>query len=304
VPAFVVAAVAALVVAAASAAPPAGSPDLAAIAVGTADLQGARASHQGYEKAQGEVAAYSRGFKPGAGIGHSATLLLESGLDVFSTPGDGHALFMLERGIFRSAAGRKAVSKTLIAEIEKGAKVKGTSKVTFGRMLSLGIGDETFVQPLTITVRKVVKTPFVVSMTRRDRVVSTLLVMGQPGGKLAPADIARLQGTVATRIADALAPLATTPPSVTGTAALGQTLTGSEGIWINSPTLTRSWLRCDATGNACAPVAGATTSTYVLAQADVGFTIRYSVIGMNSISTATATSTQTAVVAAAPPPAG
>jgi subtilisin family serine protease len=100
-------------------------------------------------------------------------------------------------------------------------------------------------------------------------------------------------------------PASTSLPTVSGTAQDGQTLGASAGSWSGSPTsYAYQWQRCDSSGAACAPLAGATTSSYAVQTADVGSTLRVTVTASNSAGSATATSTQTAAVlaAAAPPP--
>jgi len=100
----------------------------------------------------------------------------------------------------------------------------------------------------------------------------------------------------------ASAPLNTVIPTITGTTTVGQTLTADAGTWTGTPTptFTYQWRRCDAAGNSCADIVSATTSTYVLAVADIGATLRVAVTGTNSVGNATAVSTQTAIVATAP----
>ena len=99
-------------------------------------------------------------------------------------------------------------------------------------------------------------------------------------------------------------PSNTTLPDISGTAREGQTLTSTDGAWSGTTPMTyaRQWRRCDAAGGACTNISGATATTYVLAAADVGFTIRSSVTATNSGGNATAQSAQTAVVAPLNPP--
>src|SRR5438270_1195099 len=79
------------------------------------------------------------------------------------------------------------------------------------------------------------------------------------------------------------APVNTSPPTVTGTATVGQTLTAEKGTWSNSPTsFAYQWLRCNGGGNSCAPVASATQKTYTLVAADAGSTIRVRVTATNA----------------------
>jgi hypothetical protein len=99
------------------------------------------------------------------------------------------------------------------------------------------------------------------------------------------------------------APTSTSPPTISGTAQAGQTLTASAGTWTDSPTnYAYQWQRCDSTGASCAAIAGSTTGSYVLAAADVGATIRVRVTATNSGGAAAATSAASAVVIDAPTP--
>lgn len=70
------------------------------------------------------------------------------------------------------------------------------------------------------------------------------------------------------------APFATARPAVSGTAATRNALTTDNGSWSGSPAFAQSWRRCDAAGNSCAPIAGATGASYTPANADVGSRLR------------------------------
>jgi hypothetical protein len=95
------------------------------------------------------------------------------------------------------------------------------------------------------------------------------------------------------------APVDTVLPAIGGQALRGQTLTSTTGTWSNSPSsVAYKWEDCDASGANCAAISGATGSSYVLASADVGHTIRVVVTGTNSGGSASATSAQTAAVSA------
>ena len=78
-------------------------------------------------------------------------------------------------------------------------------------------------------------------------------------------------------------PANTAAPTITGTARVGETLTAQNGTWTNSPTAFQyQWQRCNASGAACANVAGATQKTYLLTPADSGRTMRVRVTGINA----------------------
>ncbi len=100
--------------------------------------------------------------------------------------------------------------------------------------------------------------------------------------------------------ATTVAPVNTAPPTITGTAQVGQTLTAGNGTWSNTPTtFAYQWLRCNAGGNSCANVSNGTQKTYTLVGADSGRTMRVRVTATNADGSASAQSDQTAVVAPA-----
>src|SRR5207253_2079298 len=73
-------------------------------------------------------------------------------------------------------------------------------------------------------------------------------------------------------------PAATAPPTISGTAASGQTLTAANGTWdAGSLAFTIRWQLCDATGSACADIPGETGVTYTARPADIGSTLRVAV---------------------------
>jgi hypothetical protein len=105
-----------------------------------------------------------------------------------------------------------------------------------------------------------------------------------------------------TLVVEAVPPTNTSPPTITGTAQVNQTLTSDPGIWSGTQPIAYAfqWLRCDASGGSCSSIVGATATTYAVSPADVGSTIAVAVTASNSAGSATATSAQTAVVSAAP----
>jgi hypothetical protein len=105
--------------------------------------------------------------------------------------------------------------------------------------------------------------------------------------------------------ANAAAPSATALPTITGTPRAGQILTSTTGTFTGTAPLTygRAWQRCDETGAACGPIAGAGGATYTLASADVGRTIRVIVTATNLEGSASTTSPATPVIAPLAPPA-
>jgi hypothetical protein len=70
------------------------------------------------------------------------------------------------------------------------------------------------------------------------------------------------------------APVNTAPPTITGTAQQGQTLSEQHGTWTNEPTgYSYRWLQCDAVGSGCSAITGASGQTYVPVSSDVGHTL-------------------------------
>lgn len=104
--------------------------------------------------------------------------------------------------------------------------------------------------------------------------------------------------------AGAQAPVATSVPSISGTAEAGQQLTASVGTWTGSPTgFALQWRRCDPAGASCTAIPGATASAYTLSPGDIGATVSLLVTATGPGGSRTAASAATAVIAEAPVPA-
>ena len=97
-------------------------------------------------------------------------------------------------------------------------------------------------------------------------------------------------------------PVANSAPTISGTASEGQTLTESHGLWSNAPSAyTYQWEVCDASGQNCSTMNGATGQTYTLGAFEVGHTIRVQETATNSAGAGQpAISAATAVVASEP----
>ncbi len=100
-----------------------------------------------------------------------------------------------------------------------------------------------------------------------------------------------------------VAPSNTSPPTISGTAQEGQSLTADPGTWSGTQPISfvYQWRRCDAGGASCNDINGATGQSYTLVSADVGATLRVSVTASNTVGSSTASSAPTALVAAAAP---
>ena len=117
------------------------------------------------------------------------------------------------------------------------------------------------------------------------------------GGVLLSATLWLLIVAAAVQASPAAAPVNIDPPTITGTARVGEALTAQNGTWENSPTEFRyRWLRCNPLGNSCVLLA-ADGRTYRVAQADVGNTLRVRVTAINADGSTNTRSEQTDVVA-------
>lgn len=92
------------------------------------------------------------------------------------------------------------------------------------------------------------------------------------------------------------------PPTVSGLAQEGLSLTATDGSWFGPPTikLSHKWERCDAGLTVCTTLT-ATGATYKLLPADIGSVMRVVVTAINPDGTATATSNVSAVVVGVAP---
>jgi hypothetical protein len=111
-------------------------------------------------------------------------------------------------------------------------------------------------------------------------------VVGPGGGASAPTNVER--------------------PTISGTPAPGNRLQANRGTWNGDEPMTFGyrWLRCDAQGNSCANISGATGNEYVVQAADLGRTLRVRVTARNDEGSRSVTSAQTAVVSQQPEPGG
>ncbi len=107
-------------------------------------------------------------------------------------------------------------------------------------------------------------------------------------------------------VVSSTAPKNTSEPVVSGSLVVGQTLSGTTGTWSGTAPIAYAlqWVRCPSNGGAadggnCTFISGATTSTYVLQNDDVGKRMRLRVRASNSAGSKTVASNATATVASA-----
>jgi Tol biopolymer transport system component len=95
----------------------------------------------------------------------------------------------------------------------------------------------------------------------------------------------------------------TAPPTLSGKAEETQTLTAEPGTWSSylPVSFEYQWRRCNAGGAQCANIEGATSSTYVPQETDIGATVRAFVIASNGPRGRVVQTKASAVIAQAPP---
>jgi hypothetical protein len=278
--------VAALVLAAGASA---ASPDVAKMNLQAADVPGAKIVSQRAVTEKGYIAAYDRSFRFAVPSGSSRLVGVEAETKLGATAAVATSDIAVVEKTFRSTVGRKV----LIATIAKTAKVKPAA-VVVGKLRKAAGYDQGFVMPISFPVsgRRVYEN-FV--YLRLDRVAVFMFEVGlRP---ITPGATATYVAALAGHIGTELAPIAVSPPTVTGTAQQGQTLTATPGTWTApDATFTYQWQHCDAAGANCVDIAGATTQTYAVTPADVGTTLVVVVTASNRFGALPAPSAATLVV--------
>ncbi|MGH2831478.1 MAG: hypothetical protein ACRDK2_01780, partial [Solirubrobacteraceae bacterium] len=96
------------------------------------------------------------------------------------------------------------------------------------------------------------------------------------------------------------APVNTAPPTISGTAEEGQTLSASTGSWTGSPTptYTYQWQICDTSANNCSNLTNANKRELTVIHGDVGATLRVVLSATNTQGEASSVSAATGIVRA------
>jgi len=277
--------------------PPANTPDLSQMALRVTDLPaGAKVAKQRYVKPDGALAEYDREFKSGtARVGKARLLDLENDIEIHRSADEAAFNFDQFRAVVSTKKGRQAFAQLFAREIGSSSPF-GKSKVTAGKPLGLGAGDDSIALPFAVrTPLGVIRV--VIALHRTDRVLSFLVMVGGFNAKLPTSAARTIAKPVAQHMHDGLSPINAVLPTIAGTVQVNQTLTAAAGTWKNGPAkLTYQWQHCDATGANCAAIPGATTPMYVVQATDAGATLRVIETATNTVGSATATSLQTAAV--------
>src|SRR5208282_2892526 len=97
-------------------------------------------------------------------------------------------------------------------------------------------------------------------------------------------------------------PSSTGAPTISGSPLVGDTLSAGIGGWSGSNPITYGyqWERCNASGESCSTISGATMGAYTVQRSDLGHALRLMVTAENSSGSASAYSAITAVVSIPP----
>jgi hypothetical protein len=287
------AATALLALAAAPAAAAPATPDLAGMAVATSDLpRGAAVESEGYAPAAGTVAYYHRTFTfSRRATRRSGFAWLESDVTLLEDARAASRFFRDARQMLRDPDARHEIAQTVAAQLGLPAR-----RVRVSRPRKLHIADGAIAMKVTVTVRHV-KITVVLAFLRLDRVIAEVDSAGI-GGKLMRRTRTVLRASAA-HVRRGLSPVATSPPTVTGTAEVGSVLQAGPGVWSDATkpsSFAYRWERCDAAGANCVALPGATQPAYTVAAGDASSTLRVVVTAANHVGETTAASGPTAPI--------
>jgi hypothetical protein len=101
-------------------------------------------------------------------------------------------------------------------------------------------------------------------------------------------------------------PQSNTPPGISGTPLVGQTLTASSGSWTGPPVpsgsdFTYAWEDCDSAGATCSVVQSGASNAYALTPADAGDTVRVVVTAATAFGTTQSQPSSPTAVVEGPP---
>jgi len=277
--------------------PPPGSPDPAQAVLRSSDVGGVHVLDQGYYKNSGTstVISYYREFLVPHPAGTQLSWL-EDDATVTQSTTIAHQLVAGLRRYVTTAAGR-ATYRKWFATLD-GSSL-GVSQISVGSTQNLGVAGGYL---LPVTFKMLGRTTHAVEWVFNvGPLLDDTVIFAIPGHTVSRSATTHLASIVARRFQALLAPVNTATPTITGTPAVGQSLTAGTGSWRNGPTrYLVQWSRCDAGGANCTPIDGATDSTYVVGEADAGDTLRVTVQAANGYGAASATSPPTVAVVPAP----
>jgi hypothetical protein len=183
--------------------------------------------------------------------------------------------------------------------------VNGSAKV--GNFLSASAGTWTGAAPITYAYQWQRCTSSACANIANATFLSYSVVAADLGSRLR-VQVTATNGTGSatassdqTDVVEGTAPTSSGAPFLSGLPEVGETLFASQGTWLGTPTsYTYEWRRCGtAATSTCTAIAGATSSSYALVDADLGSTILVVVTAKNASGSASATSPRSSVITAA-----
>ena len=213
-----------LVASAAAVTPPAGTPDLSMMTVQAGDLApGAKLGVNAYATApKSFTAAFDRSYTTASS--NSGVLLfgLDTEVLLSQTSGAAGHFFSLERSLYRSKRGRTLLAKVI--EKDSGKQGVALKNVRFGGFRALGVGAQSFLQPISMRIKNVNAAADFVVVRVGGVVVNLTVVLVDPRRSLSVAK--EFGGDVASHITTVLG--ATGATGATGTTGASGT-TGATG---------------------------------------------------------------------------
>jgi hypothetical protein len=274
-------------------------PSLASMALAPSDFAaGAKVATESKVTAGGNPSLL-RVFKPGLRLGSQRLLTVVSQVTLYADSAGAAKDFVDVQSQTRTKPGRQTLAKEIAAEFEYGANLKKKGALTVTRTVvgaPVMLGVSTLRLPMTLSTN-VGTLHIALAVTQIDRVVAVITLFALYDQNLATNDVARAAAAAEAHPRAAFTIANTAAPTVGGAAQQGQTLTADEGTWTGAPSsFVYAWVRCDASGNTCTPINGATAKTYTIGAADSGATLRVTVNAANSVSSQQAASAATAAI--------
>jgi hypothetical protein len=247
----------------------------------SADVGGARMTGQGYFKDRDfpSVLSYVREFTDGT-VGRTQLAYVESQAEVGRSATLTSVFLLALRKALASERGRRLLAESFQRELGEAAFV---TNVNVGRPRNLGVTPGSF--DVLVSARLLGRrVDLHLAAFAVERVLGLVSAEGPVGRSVPLAVMRRLARIQATRTVLELVPQNVAAPTVSGTPAVRETLTASPGRWTGNPRgYSYAWQRCDATGDACSAIPGATSRSYVLTDGDVGSAVRVAVRARGAI---------------------
>jgi hypothetical protein len=198
---------------AATVTPPAGTPDLAAMALQPSDLApGAAAGQQGYVTPEtGFTAQYDGDFTTASTPDGVSYFSINDFVSIAQTASTVAAFVATEQNFFRSKDGHKVLDQAIIRAAGKSAHLKAKN-IRYAAAGSISIADESFLETIGVATRRSSAHEDVV-MLAQGRVYALLIMAGNPGEKIPASDASSLASAIDSHINDALAPSGSTGSS-------------------------------------------------------------------------------------------